>query len=81
MTIKVGAEGLTGLDERAAGTQHFGPLFPLADGDPVATMVALTAARAVEELPDDPELIAGLRKLLEARDCFARAAALARRAK
>jgi hypothetical protein len=27
----------------------------------------------VEELPDGPELTAGLRKLLEAKDCFVRA--------
>ena len=28
----------------------------------------------VESLPDGPELTAGLRKLLEAKDCFVRAA-------
>lgn len=28
----------------------------------------------VDELPDGPELTAGLRKLLEAKDCFVRAA-------
>lgn len=28
----------------------------------------------VDELPDGPELAAGLRKLLEAKDCFVRAA-------
>lgn len=28
----------------------------------------------VAQLPDDPELTAGLRKLLEAKDCFVRAA-------
>jgi hypothetical protein len=28
----------------------------------------------VRELPDGPELTAGLRKLLEAKDCFVRAA-------
>lgn len=30
----------------------------------------------VDELPDGPELTAGLRKLLEAKDCFARAGLL-----
>lgn len=33
-----------------------------------------TARWMVDELPDGPELTAGLRKLLEAKDCFVRAA-------
>lgn len=32
------------------------------------------AATLVDSLPDGPELTAGLRKLLEAKDCFVRAA-------
>ena len=32
------------------------------------------ACQMARELPDGPELTAGLRKLLEAKDCFARAA-------
>ena len=32
------------------------------------------AYRVVEQLEDGPELTAGLRKLLEAKDCFVRAA-------
>ncbi|MGW5616289.1 hypothetical protein [Streptomyces sp. NPDC003877] len=32
------------------------------------------AQRMTEALPDGPELTAGLRKLLEAKDCFVRAA-------
>ena len=32
------------------------------------------AAQMVEALPDGPELTAGLRKLLEAKDCMVRAA-------
>lgn len=32
------------------------------------------AAAMIGELPDGPELTAGLRKLLEAKDCFVRAA-------
>lgn len=32
------------------------------------------AAQMIRELPDGPELTAGLRKLLEAKDCFVRAA-------
>ena len=32
------------------------------------------AETMIDELPDGPELTAGLRKLLEAKDCFVRAA-------
>lgn len=32
------------------------------------------AAHMISELPDGPELTTGLRKLLEAKDCFVRAA-------
>lgn len=32
------------------------------------------AANMIHDLPDSPELTAGLRKLLEAKDCFVRAA-------
>ena len=32
------------------------------------------AAAMIDALPDGPELTAGLRKLLEAKDCFVRAA-------
>ena len=38
--------------------------------DPVAEL----ADKVMAELPDGPELTAGLRKLLEAKDCFVRAA-------
>ena len=34
------------------------------------------AANLIHDLPDSPELTAGLRKLLEAKDCFVRAATL-----
>lgn len=37
-----------------------------------------TALAMVDALPDGPELTAGLRKLLEAKDCFVRAALPAR---
>lgn len=43
-------------------------------------MVSLSCAHLADEmvsrLPDSPELIAGLRKLLEAKDCFVRATVL-----
>lgn len=38
----------------------------------VANQVALVADRLVESCPDGPELSTGLRKLLEAKDCFVR---------
>jgi hypothetical protein len=34
---------------------------------------SLAAGKMIENLPDSPELVAGLRKLLEAKDCFVRA--------
>jgi hypothetical protein len=40
----------------------------------VSRPFAVLAAQAVEQLPPGPELSAGLRKLLEAKDCFVRAA-------
>jgi len=39
----------------------------------VLNQVALVADRIVEHCPDGAELFAGLRKLLEAKDCFVRA--------
>lgn len=36
--------------------------------------VAVLAEGMIRELPDGPELTTGLRKLLEAKDCFVRAA-------
>lgn len=65
--------------DRHPGTQHFKPLFAF-DHLPVGPLrrasaeCALLAGNMVEELPDGPELTAGLRKLLEAKDCFVRAA-------
>ncbi len=44
--------------------------------DPQANLsrsCAVLAERMVNDLPDSPELTAGLRKLLEAKDCFVRA--------
>jgi len=45
--------------------------------EPMQTISAYSchlAEAMVRELPDGPELSAGLRKLLEAKDCFVRAA-------
>lgn len=41
---------------------------------PVSQMCAELADDMVSTLEDSPELTAGLRKLLEAKDCFVRAA-------
>lgn len=40
----------------------------------VSAVVGETAREVDELLPDGPEKTAGLRKLLEAKDCFVRAA-------
>lgn len=40
----------------------------------VSKPCALLARVMARDLPDSPELTAGLRKLLEAKDCFVRAA-------
>ena len=41
---------------------------------PVSQSCAVLAAEMTGRLPDGPELSTGLRKLLEAKDCFVRAA-------
>ena len=48
----------------------------LPDGHPrhISAICAAVAGNMIGELPDGPELTAGLRKLLEAKDCFVRAA-------
>ncbi len=74
-------EGYPIYPERHPSTQHMmkvltpnpnlnGLLFEIADN------ARGFAERMIEhhELPDGPELTAGLRKLLEAKDCFIRAA-------
>lgn len=40
----------------------------------ISAACAILAEHVIEEVPDSPELTAGLRKLLEAKDCFVRAA-------
>jgi len=39
----------------------------------ISQATAMLAVTMVNSLPDGPELSAGLRKLLEAKDCFVRA--------
>lgn len=67
-------------DGRHPGTRHFAPMFefghlpePLRE---VSQPCAALAQDMIDTLPDGPELTAGLRKLLEAKDCFVRAAVL-----
>lgn len=66
---------------RHPATQHFEPLFAyshLPEGklQEVSRLCHNVACTLLYELPDGPELNAGLRKLLEAKDCFVRAAML-----
>lgn len=66
------------VDGRHPGTAHFAPLFAyehLREGPmrEVSRACAAFADDMVSCLPDGPELSAGLRKLLEAKDCFVRA--------
>lgn len=39
----------------------------------IANLCSTLKDRMLDEIEDDPELTAGLRKLLEAKDCFVRA--------
>ena len=67
---------------RHPGTQHFEKLFgyshlPAGALRDTSAACNVVACQMVKQLPDGPELSAGLRKLLEAKDCFVRAAVLA----
>lgn len=68
------------VSQRHPGTAHFAPLFESAHLPPhlraVSAPFEALATEMLEALPDGPELSAGLRKLLEAKDCFVRAAVL-----
>lgn len=66
------------IGHRHPGTQQIARYFDSAHLPPALAAVAQPceqlAGRMIGELPDGPELTAGLRKLLEAKDCFVRAA-------
>lgn len=68
--------------DRHPSTQHVAAYFTSGhlpeDLRPVAEACEDLAAELLVHLPDGPELTAGLRKLLEAKDCFVRAAVDAR---
>lgn len=63
---------------RHPGTVHIAQLFDYehlpAHLRGVSERCATVAAQMIGGLPDGPELTTGLRKLLEAKDCFVRAA-------
>lgn len=68
----------TDVGSRHPGTRHFEPLFsydhlPAGPMREVSRACSELATDMVGRLPDGPELTAGLRKLLEAKDCFVRA--------
>lgn len=73
---------LTGIDPHILHNRHPG-VVGLAryfeyghldlDGREVSARCCELASSMIERLPDGPELTAGLRKLLEAKDCFVRA--------
>lgn len=70
------------LEGRHAGTQHVAQFFTfdhLPEGAPreVSADCAKLAESMISKLPDGPELTAGLRELLIAKDCFVRAALIA----
>lgn len=65
---------------RHPGTRHFAPLFEFEHLPEhlreVSRPCAELAQGMIDTLPDGPELTAGLRKLMEAKDCFVRARVL-----
>jgi hypothetical protein len=72
---------MSGFDGRHPGVTHFEKLFEFDHLPPrlqaVSRPFRLFVAEVLDELPaDGPELSAGLRKLVEAKDCFVRHAVL-----
>lgn len=62
------------LEGRHPGTQHFGPMFDFEHLPEhlrgISQQCHDLAETMIAELPDGPELTAGLRKLWEAKNCF-----------
>jgi len=54
-------------------TEHIMQFFKYVHLQEISKPAALLAEKMAESLPQNPELTAGLRKLLEAKDCFVRA--------
>jgi len=71
------------LKDRHPSTQHLGRYFVYGHLPPhlqaISKPCSYLAAELMDRLPDGPELSTGLRKLVEAKDCFVRAAVDARR--
>lgn len=65
-------------EERHPDTQHLSRLFAWEHLPPhlqdISAPCGILAERMIVALPDGTELTVGLRKLLEAKDCFVRAA-------
>lgn len=65
-------------DGRNPATQHIAKYFEYehlpSHLQDISAPCAELAQDMINRLPDDPELTVGLRKLLEAKDCFVRAA-------
>ena len=68
------------ITERHPSTQHIARYFDFEHLPPGSAMREVSsecyrlAGAMIHDLPDGPELTAGLRHLLEAKDCFVRAA-------
>lgn len=76
-------DGLAGLDSRHPSVRHFAPLFAYghlpAHLRGVSELLAVAAAKVCNMLRDGVELSAGLRRLVEAKDCLVRQAVMDRR--
>lgn len=75
---------MTAFADRHPGVQHFEPLFASEHLPPhlaeISAQFRDVAESMLEHLPTDgQELTTGLRKLLEAKDCFVRHAVLSQR--
>lgn len=70
------ADGLIIPMDRHPSIKHFAPLFAYGhltgERRNTSALMAVVAQRMVDRLQDNPELAAGLRKLLEAKDCLVR---------
>lgn len=66
------------FENRHPGTMHLLQFFGFGhlpgSVQPISQACAYLAQEMIHQLPDGPELTTGLRKLLEAKDCFVRAA-------
>lgn len=78
MTENLSNSTSDGFEDRHPATRDLLRYFEYAhlheDLQPVSRSCAHLAIAMAKKLPDGPELDTGLRKLLEAKDCFVRAA-------